>query len=124
MRRAIGVMAGVLTATAALAGAPIAAGSAGAAGSASGHHFTGAPITIAFISSTTGLAASLFQEAPQGFLARIALQNAEGGVDGHKLVPLVINDQTSPTLDATGVQLAISRGAIGIVADSSLFFGG
>ena len=121
MRRALGVMAGVLTATAALAGAPMSVGSAGAAG---GSHFTGAPITIAFISSTTGLAAPLFQEAPQGFLARVALQNAEGGVNGHKLVPLVINDQTSPSLDATGVQLAISRGAIGIVADSSLFYGG
>ena len=101
MRRALGVMAGVLTATAALAGAPMSVGSAGAAG---GSHFTGAPITIAFISSTTGLAAPLFQEAPQGFLARVALQNAQGGVNGHKLVPLVINDQTSPSLDATGVQ--------------------
>ena len=120
MRRALGVMAGVLTTTA-LAGAPMSVGSAGAAG---GSHFTGAPITIAFVSSTTGLAAPLFQEAPQGFLARVALQNAQGGVNGHKLVPLVINDQTSPSLDATGVQLAISRGAIGIVADSSLFFGG
>jgi branched-chain amino acid transport system substrate-binding protein len=114
-------MAGILAATAGLAGAPVAAGTAGAAG---GPHFTGAPITIAFISSTTGLAASLFQEAPQGFLARIALQNAEGGVNGHKLVPLVINDQTDPNEDATGVQLAISRGAIGIVNDSSLFFSG
>jgi branched-chain amino acid transport system substrate-binding protein len=114
-------MAGVLVATAALAGAPM---SAGASGSSGGPHFTGAPLTIAFVSSTTGLAAPLFQEAPQGFLARVALQNAEGGVNGHKLIPYVINDQTSPSLDATGVQLAISRGAIGIVADSSLFFGG
>jgi branched-chain amino acid transport system substrate-binding protein len=124
MRRAFGVMAVVLTAAAALAAAPMTTGSAGAAGSGGGHHFTGAPITIAFVTSTTGLAAPLFQEAPQGFLARIALQNAEGGVNGHKLVPLVINDQTSPNLDATGVQLAISRGAIGIVSDSSLFYGG
>jgi branched-chain amino acid transport system substrate-binding protein len=120
MRRAFGVMAGILTATVALAGAPLMTGTAGAGGS----HFTGAPITIAFITSRTGLAAPLFQEAPQGFLARVALQNAEGGVNGHKLVPLVIDDQTSPSQDATAVQLAISRGAIGIVAVSSLFFGG
>jgi branched-chain amino acid transport system substrate-binding protein len=117
-------MAGILMATAALAGAPMTAGSAGAAGSGGGQHFTGAPITIALVTSTTGLAAPLFQESPQGFLARIALQNAEGGVNGHKLVPLVIDDQTSPALDATGVQLAISRGAIGIVNDSALFYGG
>src|SRR6185437_10369840 len=123
MRRPVGVMAGVLIATAALAGAPMmTTGPAGAA--KSGVHFTGSPITIALVTSTTGLAAPLFQEAPQGFLARVALQNAEGGVNGHKLVPMVVNDQTNPSLDATGVQLAISRGAIGIVNDSSLFYGG
>jgi branched-chain amino acid transport system substrate-binding protein len=127
MRRAAGVMAGILMATATLAVAPLASGPAGAAG---GEHFTtaakftGAPITIALVTSTTGLAAPLFQESPQGFLARVALQNSMGGVNGHKLVPLVIDDQTNPNLDATGVQLAISRGAIGIVNDSSLFYGG
>ncbi len=124
MGKALGVMAGLLTATTAMAGALGAAGPAGAAGTAGGSGGSKAPYTIALVTSTTGLAAPLFQEAPQGFLARIALQNAEGGVNGHKLVPLVVNDQTSPTLDATGVQLAISRGAIGIVNDSSLFYGG
>jgi branched-chain amino acid transport system substrate-binding protein len=124
MRRALGVTAGILTATATLFGGLMASGPAGAAGSASGSSGSKAPYTIALVTSTTGLAAPLFQETPQGFLARIALQNAQGGVNGHKLVPLVINDQTSPSLDATGVQLAISRGAIGIVAVSSLFYGG
>jgi branched-chain amino acid transport system substrate-binding protein len=121
MRKTVGGMAGVLMATAILASAPL-TGPAGAAGSAGGQKFTGAPLTIALITSKTGLAAPLFQEAPQGFLARIALQNANGGVNGHKLIPLVIDDQTNPSLDATGVQLAISRGAIGIVNDSALFY--
>ncbi len=124
MRKVLGVMAGLLTATVALAGPLMACGQAGAAESASGGNGSKAPYTIALVTSTTGLAAPLFQETPQGFLARIALQNAQGGVNGHKLVPMVINDQTSPSLDATGVQLAISRGAIGIVAVSSLFYGG
>ena len=124
MRKVLGVMAGLLTATAVLSGPLLSAGPAGAAGAPGGSGGSKAPLTIALVTSTTGLAAPLFQEAPQGFLARIALQNAEGGVNGHKLVPLVINDQTSPSLDATGVQLAISRGAIGIVNDSSLFYGG
>jgi ABC-type branched-subunit amino acid transport system substrate-binding protein len=123
MRKTVGVMAGVLMATAILASAPL-TGPAGAAGSGGGQKFTGAPLTIALITSKTGLAAPLFQEAPQGFLARIALQNANGGVNGHKLIPLVIDDQTNPSLDATGVQLAISRGAIGIVNDSALFYSG
>ena len=56
------------------------------------------------------------------FEARLDLQNAQGGIDGHKLVPLVIDDQTSPTEISTGVQEAISKGAIGIVSESPVFF--
>ena len=57
-----------------------------------------------------------------GFRARIALQNAKGGIDGHKIVPLIIDDQSSPTSVVTAVQEAISRHAIGIVSASALFF--
>ncbi len=78
-----------------------------------------APITIALITSESGPAASQFSDAPIGFKARIALQNAEGGVDGHKLVPLVVDDQTVNA--ASAVQSAISRGVFGIVSDSPLF---
>ena len=77
------------------------------------------PITIALITSESGPAASEFSDAPFGFKARIALQNAEGGVDGHKLVPLVVDDQTLNA--ASAVQSAISKGAFGIVSDSPLF---
>ena len=59
------------------------------------------PFTIAYITSLTGPGASETGGSQAGFLARIALQNAEGGVNGHKLVPLVIDDQTSPTGIAT-----------------------
>ncbi len=84
---------------------------------------TGSPIKIALITSETGEAAAEFQSSPQGFLARIDLQNAEGGVNGHKIVPIVINDQGSLTQVATGTQQAISEGAIGIVAVTPFFFG-
>ena len=80
------------------------------------------PITIALITSKTGEAAAVYGDASQGFLARIALQNAEGGVNGHKIVPLVIDDQTSPTEVSTAVQEAISKGVIGIVSVSPVFF--
>ena len=46
---------------------------------------SGAPITIAMITSLTGEGSSEFSQAPAGFNARIALQNAEGGVNGHKI---------------------------------------
>jgi len=81
------------------------------------------PIKIALITSETGIAAAEFQTSPQGFLARIDLQNADGGVNGHKIVPIVINDQGSLTTVATAVQQAISEGVIGIVSDTPFFFG-
>src|ERR1019366_9633657 len=79
-------------------------------------------ITIALITSLTGAAAPEYSDSPAGFRARIALQNAQGGVNGHKIIPLVINDDTSPTTVVTAVQDAISKGALGIVANSALFF--
>jgi branched-chain amino acid transport system substrate-binding protein len=80
-----------------------------------------APITIAYISSLTGPGGAQDGTSPAGFQARIALQNAQGGVHGHKLVPLVLDDQTNPANIATIVQEADSK-AFGIVSQSPLFF--
>ena len=80
-----------------------------------------APITIAYITDLTGEGAAENSASPAGFEARIDLQNAEGGVNGHKLVPLVIDDQTSPSEITTAVQDADSR-AFAIVAQSPVFF--
>jgi ABC-type branched-subunit amino acid transport system substrate-binding protein len=80
-----------------------------------------APITLAYITDLTGEGASQNGTSAAGFNARIALQNAQGGVNGHKLVPLVIDDQTSPTAIATAVQSADSK-AFAIVSQSPLFF--
>ena len=80
-----------------------------------------APITIAYITDLTGEGGSENAASPAGFNARIELQNAEGGVNGHKLVGLVIDDQTSPSDIATAVQEADSK-AFGIVSQSPLFF--
>jgi branched-chain amino acid transport system substrate-binding protein len=93
-----------------------------AGSTAAGASTSEAPITIALITSLTGEGASEFSDAPVGFNARIAMQNAEGGVNGHKIVGVVLDDQTSPTEVATAVQSALSKGALGIVSDSPLFF--
>ena len=82
---------------------------------------TGSPITLAYITSLTGQAAPQFAGSQDGFLAWIDLQNSMGGVNGHKLVPLVIDDQTSPSAISTAVQEADSK-AFGIVSVSQLFF--
>jgi branched-chain amino acid transport system substrate-binding protein len=81
-----------------------------------------APITIAYTTDLTGEGGSENGTSPAGFEARLDLQNAEGGVSGHRLVPLVIDDQTNPSEIATAVQSAISKGAFGIVSQSPLMF--
>ncbi|MGP0032743.1 MAG: ABC transporter substrate-binding protein [Acidimicrobiales bacterium] len=81
-----------------------------------------APYKIAMITSLTGPGASEFSTSAAGFNARIDLQNAEGGVNGHKIQGIVIDDQTSPAVVVTAVQDALSKGVIGIVSDSPLFF--
>ena len=82
----------------------------------------GPPIKIALITSETGIAASEFATTPQGFLSRIDLQNAQGGVNGRKIQGIVINDQGSLTTVVTAVQQAISEGAVGIVNATPFFF--
>ncbi len=107
-------------ATLLLAGIVAVAGTGGT--SAAGAATSASPITLALITSLTGEGASEFSQAPAGFNARIALQNAQGGVNGHKISGIVLDDQTSPTEIATAVQDALSKGAFGIVSDSPLFF--
>lgn len=85
---------------------------------------TSSPLTVALVVSETGPLAASYTGAAGAFEARLDLQNAHGGVNGHQLVPLVLNDQTSPTAVATAVQEAISKGAIGIVANSAVFSNG
>jgi branched-chain amino acid transport system substrate-binding protein len=80
------------------------------------------PIKIALIASLSGAAGPTYAIAARGFDARIKAQNAEGGVKGHPIQEIVLDDQTSPTQVTTAVQQAISDGVVGIVADSPVFF--
>ena len=82
---------------------------------------SGSPITIAYVTDLTGQGGAENADSPAAFNARIALQNAQGGVHGHKLVGIVLDDQTNPSNIATVVQEADSK-AFGIVSQSPLFF--
>ncbi len=113
----LGLAVMTMAGTATLAGFAAGTTDAGAAGVASG-----APITISMVTSLTGPGSSEFADAPAGFNARIALQNAEGGVNGHKIVGVIYDDQTSPTQVASVVQQALAKGSFGIVSVSPLFF--
>jgi branched-chain amino acid transport system substrate-binding protein len=94
---------------------PLLGGSAGASSSA-------APLTIVLITSLSGPGSSEFANTPPGFNARVALANAQGGVNGHKIKGIILDDQTSPNAIATAVQNAMSKGPIGIISISPLFF--
>jgi branched-chain amino acid transport system substrate-binding protein len=107
---------------AALMAGGMTAGALGALAGTAGAATSGTPITLAMITSLTGPGSAEFSQAAAGFNARLAQQNAEGGVNGHKLVGLVLDDQTSPSAIATAVQDALSKGAFGIVSTSPLFF--
>jgi branched-chain amino acid transport system substrate-binding protein len=105
-----------------LAGTATVASVASGGASAGASTTSGAPILIAMITSLTGEGSSEFSQAPAGFNARVALQNAEGGVNGHKIDTMVLDDQTNPSAVVSAVQGALAKGAFGIVSDSPLFF--
>ena len=102
--------------------ATVASVASGGGATAGASNASGAPIMIAMITSLTGEGSSEFSQAPAGFNARVALQNAEGGVNGHKIDTMILDDQTSPSAVVSAVQGALAKGAFGIVSDSPLFF--
>ncbi|MBO0729055.1 MAG: ABC transporter substrate-binding protein [Acidimicrobiaceae bacterium] len=73
------------------------------------------PITIGYITSVTGIASSSFADGPAGAQARIDLQNAQGGVDGHPLKLVTVDDESMPTLDLTAAQHLVSDGALVVI---------
>jgi branched-chain amino acid transport system substrate-binding protein len=81
-------------------------------------------ITIGYINDLTGVASSTFSDGPGAAQARVDLQNAEGGVNGHKLKLVVEDDQSSPTENLTASQYLVSKGVFGIVDAGAFVFGG
>lgn len=83
------------------------------------------PITIAFVTSLTGGAAPNATRGAKAFKARIDLQNAKGGVDGHKLKAIVIDDASNFTQETATMQRAVETdGAFGVVSGTALMFAG
>ncbi len=82
-------------------------------------------ITIGYVTDLTGVASSTFADGAGGAQARIDLQNAQGGVNGHKLKLVVEDDQSSPTVNKTASQdLVQNKGAFGVIQFSAFTFGG
>ncbi len=80
---------------------------------------TESPIVIGMIADLTGNSASTFADGPAAAQARIDLQNAQGGVNGHQLKLVVVDDQSSTTEVVTAAQdLVSTKGAFAIIADT------
>ena len=83
------------------------------------------PIVIGYVTDLTGVASSTFADGAGGARARIDLQNAQGGVNGHKLKLVVEDDQSSPTQNKVASQdLVQNKGAFGVIQFSAFTFGG
>jgi len=78
-------------------------------------------IKIGYITSQTGIAASSFKGGDAGARARIRLQNAQGGVNGRKLVLAAADDGTSGNKVAAQ-DLVENQGIFGVVDLSAFVF--
>ncbi len=82
-------------------------------------------ITLGYITSETGDASSTFADGPAAAQARIDLQNAQGGVNGRKIVLVPVDDQSSPAQDLTAAQeLVETKHVFGVIDFSPFTFGG
>jgi branched-chain amino acid transport system substrate-binding protein len=82
------------------------------------------PIKLGVICSCSGEAAPEYQGVAGIIQARLDLQNAMGGVNGHKLTAIEADDQTSPSVAPTAIQSTLAKGVIGLISVSALFFTG
>ena len=123
MRVAVGVA--VIAASATVGG--FATGSAGASTpklTASAPGVTTTTIKIGILSDETGPASSSFAGAAQAMEARFKQLNAEGGIDGRKIIWVTADATSSPTGAETAAQnLVENQDVFAIVELSSAFFG-
>ncbi len=99
----------------------LAMGLGGTAGAASGRK---PPIVIGYVTSLTGAGASVWADGAGAAQARVALQNAHGGVDGHPLKLVVEDDQSSPQQNLVASQFLVQdKGAFLIVNESTFTAG-
>jgi ABC-type branched-subunit amino acid transport system substrate-binding protein len=83
-----------------------------------------APIPIGLLTSVTGPASSTFADSVDGVKARLAVQNAEGGVDGRKLVLSVADDASTATQHLVGAEDLVDRDKVlGVISDNAVLVG-
>jgi branched-chain amino acid transport system substrate-binding protein len=106
------------------AGASTSSSASGAPLTASAKGVTPTTITVGLITSETGLAQAAYNGVVQAAKARIAQQNAQGGVDGRQIQLNVVDDQSTPTGNASASANLASADVFGVIDVSSFVFGG
>jgi branched-chain amino acid transport system substrate-binding protein len=82
----------------------------------------GTPIKLGVLTSMTGVASSSFTTVEKGVKARLAVENAKGGVNGHKLDYVMGDDQSTGPGAVAAAQKLISQDKVyGILENSSFF---
>jgi branched-chain amino acid transport system substrate-binding protein len=81
-------------------------------------------ISVGLITEESGSGASGAYGIPQSFKARIALQNAEGGVYGRKIQVIVEDDATTVAGNATAAAALVAKGVFAINDNSAQALGG
>jgi len=82
----------------------------------------GTSIKLGVLTSMTGVASSSFTTVEKGVKARLAVENAKGGVNGHKLDYVMGDDQSTGPGAVAAAQKLISQDKVyGILENSSFF---
>jgi branched-chain amino acid transport system substrate-binding protein len=97
----------------------LATGAGAQAGSSPG--VTDKDVTLGYISSETGIAASASEGSATGCKARIGAENAKGGVNGRKINLEAVDDKSAANLDSAK-DLVQNRNAFIVINDSPFAF--
>ena len=76
-------------------------------------------VTLGWVGSKTGAAATTFIGASEGAQLRIDQENAKGGVNGRKLTLNIYDDATNPTTQVSQAQKAIADNVFGLTSATS-----
>jgi branched-chain amino acid transport system substrate-binding protein len=87
-------------------------------------HASAAPIKIGLITSQTGALASNFVDVAGDFRARIAYQNSLGGVNGHKLQAIVLDDGSTAQGNLAAARKLVGSDHVAVVAQENASGGG
>jgi branched-chain amino acid transport system substrate-binding protein len=82
----------------------------------------GAPITLGVLTSLTGSLSSGFTTVEAGVKARLAVENAKGGVNGHQLKYVMADDASTPAGAVSAVQKLVQQDHVYGILDNSAFF--